>query len=280
MTQDQKTQSALRASPLGKKSVPSAKACDAGVLFAVPRVRQRAQLALGQKVPFWGEDVWNAFELSWLDLAGKPIVALAELRFPHDSPFLVESKSLKLYLNSFYNARFDSWRDVAQMIRQDLAKTSGADVGVQLVLANQVGQNTSFGRCLDSLHVACTHYTPCPSLLCTLPDEQVQEVLCSHLLRSRCPVTNQPDWGSVQVDYEGARIDPTHLLQYIVSFRDHQGFHEQCVEQIFLDILCCCKPSFLLVQARYTRRGGLDINPYRTTDPSRPRPSNLRLFRQ
>ncbi|MEM7495596.1 MAG: NADPH-dependent 7-cyano-7-deazaguanine reductase QueF [Myxococcota bacterium] len=279
MVQDQETPSVLHASPLGKRIDQSSKACDADVLFAVPREQQRAQLGLAGKLPFWGEDVWNAFELSWLDPVGKPIVALAELRFPHDSSFLVESKSLKLYLNSFYNARFDSSRAVAQAIARDLAKVCGATVKVRLVLAGRAARDTSFGRCIDGLPVACAHYMPCPSLLRTLP-EQAREVLCSHLLRSRCPVTNQPDWGSVRVDYEGPRIDPAGLLQYVVSFRDHQGFHEQCVEHMFLDISRHCKPSFLLVQARYTRRGGLDINPYRTTDPTRPAPANSRLFRQ
>lgn len=262
---------------------------DASLLFPLPRAGKRAQIGIAGNPPFFGADLWTAFELSWLNPRGKPQVAIAHVTVPCETPNIVESKSFKLYLNSFNNTRFASADEVRARIRQDISEAvwrgSGhkGTVGVQLVSPEQFDQEPIHeldGLLLDRLDVECTQYTPAPERLTARHDEApVTETLVSHLLKSNCPVTSQPDWGSVQISYSGAQIDQAGLLQYIVSFRNHNEFHEQCVERIFMDLWTRCKPIKLAVYARYTRRGGLDINPLRTSHPQQ-LPHNVRTARQ
>lgn len=269
-------------SPLGK-TVGYATDYDPSLLFPIARASQRALLGLGDELPFVGVDFWNAYELGWLDGRGKPRVALAEFRVPAASPNLIESKSFKLYLGSYAQARFgdtDTLR--AQMIR-DLSQAAGAAVSVVLTPAassNAALIETLEGDLIDDLPIEISHYgPPRPDFLAADPDLRGDEVLVSHLLRSNCPVTGQPDWASVQIRYAGPRIARDGLLRYLVSFRNHSDFHEQCVERIFLDLMQQCAPLRLAVYARYTRRGGLDINPFRAT-PGLPLPGNPRTARQ
>lgn len=262
---------------------------DASLLFPIPRAGKRAEIGITGAAPFLGADLWTAFELSWLNLRGKPQVALAHFTIPCESPNIVESKSFKLYLNSFNNTRFVDATEVLARLRADISEAAwrGAPapgtVGVKLIdtaLFDREPVHELDGLNLDRLDVECTHYQPAPELLTTLPDEgMVDEVLVSNLLKSNCLVTGQPDWGSVQISYSGLPIQQEGLLQYLVSFRNHNEFHEQCVERIFMDIWTRCKPTKLTVYARYTRRGGLDINPYRTSHP-RALPGNIRTARQ
>ena len=262
---------------------------DAALLFPIPRAPQRAELGLGATLPFLGADLWTAFELSWLNPRGKPQVALAHITVPCESVNIIESKSLKLYLGSFNNTRFADADDVATRLRADLSEAAWrgavvqASVGIRLVPAELFDREPIEeldGLSLDRLDLDCDRYTPAPDLLSAMTDEApVSEVLTSNLLRSNCPVTGQPDWGSVQISYFGPQIDQAGLLRYIVSFRNHQGFHEHCVERMFMDIQARCKPHKLSVYARYTRRGGLDINPFRTSYPQA-LPPNRRNARQ
>ena len=262
---------------------------DASLLFPLPRAPKRAEIGIAGDPPFFGADLWTAYELSWLNSRGKPQVAIAHITVPCETPNIVESKSLKLYLNSFNSTRFASLDEVRARIRQDLSEAAwrGASitgtVGVRLVTPDLFAQervHEQDGLLLDRLDLDCTHYEPAPELLAARFDEApVTEVLTSRLLKSNCLVTGQPDWGSVQIAYSGAQIDQEGLLQYIVSFRGHNEFHEQCVERIFMDIWQRCRPIKLAVYARYTRRGGLDINPLRTSHPQ-PMPANVRTARQ
>ena len=262
---------------------------DASLLFPIARTGKRAELGLTGAPPFLGADMWTAYELSWLNLRGKPQVALAHFTVPCESHNIVESKSLKLYLNSFNNSRFASADAVKERLRADLSEAvwRGADraatIGVRIVPPELFDREPIYeldGLSLDRLDVECTRFTPAPELLKVLPDEApVTEVLVSNLLKSNCLVTGQPDWGSVQISYTGAAIDQEGLLQYLVSFRNHNEFHEQCVERIFMDIWTRCRPLKLAVYARYTRRGGLDINPFRTSS-AQALPQNTRMARQ
>jgi 7-cyano-7-deazaguanine reductase len=262
---------------------------DAALLFPIARAPQRADLGLGASLPFLGADLWTAFELSWLNARGKPQVALAHITVPCESVNLIESKSLKLYLGSFNNTRFADAAEVLARLRADLTEAAwrGAvvqsSVGVRLVAADLFDSEPIEeldGLSLDRLDLDCDRYTPAPELLSAATLEApVSEVLTSNLLRSNCPVTGQPDWGSVQISYFGPQIDQAGLLRYIISFRNHQGFHEHCVERMFMDIQARCKPHKLVVYARYTRRGGLDINPFRTSYPQA-LPPNRRNARQ
>lgn len=262
---------------------------DASLLFPIPRSGKRAEIGIDGAAPFFGADMWTAFELSWLNLRGKPQVALVHFTIPAESPNIIESKSFKLYLNSFNNTRFADAADVLQRLRTDIAEAAWRggplqSVGVRLIPAEQFDREPVFeldGQNLDRLDVECTRYQPAPDLLSTAPPEEgvVSEVLVSSLLKSNCLVTGQPDWGSVQISYTGAQILQEGLLQYLVSYRNHNEFHEQCVERIFMDIWSRCKPSKLTVYARYTRRGGLDINPFRTSHPQA-LPGNTRTARQ
>ena len=254
------------------------------LLFPIDRQLKRDELGIAAAaLPFVGADLWNAYELSWLNLRGKPVVALARFEVPADSPRLVESKSLKLYLNAFNQSRFDSAEAVAATIRRDLSAAAGAPVVVEVAPLG-ASSARSFGlpagACLDELDIDIDTYQPAPQFLrAGRAGEEVEETLYSHLLKSNCLVTGQPDWGMVAVRYRGAAIDRAGLLRYIVSFRGHNEFHEQCVERIFCDIMARCAPRDLLVWARYTRRGGLDINPWRAT-PGGSGPGNTMEVRQ
>ena len=262
---------------------------DASLLFPLPRAPKRAEIGIAGDPPFFGADLWTAYELSWLNLRGKPQVAIAHITVPCETPNIVESKSFKLYLNSFNGTRFASADEVRARIRQDLSEAAwrGASitgtVGVRLVTPDLFAQervHEQDGLLLDRLDIECTRYQPAPELLKANHDEApVTETLVSHLLKSNCLVTGQPDWGSVQISYSGAQIDQEGLLQYLVSFRNHNEFHEQCVERIFMDLWQRCRPIKLEVYARYTRRGGLDINPLRTSHPQA-LPHNVRTARQ
>jgi 7-cyano-7-deazaguanine reductase len=275
-------------SPLGK-SAAYADQYDAALLFPVPRAPQRAGLGLGSSLPFLGADLWTAFELSWLNARGRPEVALAHLTVPCESTNIIESKSLKLYLGSFNNTRFADAAEVLARLRIDLTEAAWrggvaqSSVGVKLVAAELFDREPLYeldGLSLDRMDLDCDRYTPAPELLTSATDEApVSEVLTSNLLRSNCPVTGQPDWGSVQISYFGPQIDQAGLLRYIVSFRNHNGFHEDCVERMFMDISQRCKPHKLSIYARYMRRGGLDINPFRTSWPQA-LPANVRTARQ
>ncbi len=259
------------------------------LLYPIPRSAKRLELGLTDTLPFLGADMWTAFELSWLGPRGKPQLALAHITVPCESSHIIESKSLKLYLNSYNNTVFADAAAVLTRLRADLSEAAwrGAvvqsSVGVRLLvpeLFDREPVQELDGLSLDRLDVECRQYTPAPDLLRTLADEPpVTEVLTSRLLKSNCLVTGQPDWGSVQISYSGAPIDQEGLLQYLVSFRNHHEFHEQCVERIFMDIWQRCQPTKLAVYARYTRRGGLDINPFRTSY-ARALPPNVRTARQ
>jgi 7-cyano-7-deazaguanine reductase len=269
-------------SQLGKSSA-YADEYDASLLFPIARAGKREEIGVGAQAPFFGADMWTAYELSWLNLRGKPQVALAQVVVPCETPNIIESKSFKLYLNSFNNSRFADASEVLALLRRDLSEAAwrGAvlqtaasappSIGVKLLLPDLFDREPLQeldGLNLDRLDIECTRYTPAPDLLTANTDEaSVSEVLTSHLLKSNCLVTGQPDWGSVQISYTGPQIDQEGLLQYLVSFRNHNEFHEQCVERIFMDIWRRCKPAKLAVFARYTRRGGLDINPFRTSYP-------------
>ncbi len=262
---------------------------DATLLFPISRSPKREELGLRGPMPFFGADLWTAFELSWLTPRGKPQVAIAHVTVPCETPNIVESKSFKLYLNSFSNSRFASADEVRHRIRSDVSEAvwrgdpGQALVGVKLLLPDQFDKEPVHeldGLSLDRLDIECTDYQPRPDLLCAAAHEKpVHETLTSNLLKSNCLVTGQPDWGSVQIRYSGPQIDQGGLLRYLVSFRNHNEFHEQCVERIFMDLWHRCQPVKLTVYARYTRRGGLDINPFRTSHPIAP-PANVRTARQ
>ena len=251
---------------------------DASLLFPIARAGKRAEIGIAERVPFFGADMWTAFELSWLNLRGKPQVALAHFTIPCESTNIIESKSLKLYLNSFNNTPFADVEAVKTRLRADLTEAVWRNATPDLFDREPVHELD--GLNLDRLDIDCTQYTPAPALLRATPNEQpVSEVLVSNLLKSNCLVTGQPDWASVQISYTGDQIEQGGLLQYLVSFRNHNEFHEQCVERIFMDIWTRCKPLKLAVYARYTRRGGLDINPFRTSHPQA-LPRNIRTARQ
>ena len=275
-------------SQLGKP-VPYADRYEPGLLFPIARLPKREEIGLSGALPFLGADLWTAYELSWLNPRGKPQVAIAHFTIPCETPNIVESKSLKLYLGSFSNSVFASADEVRERLRADVSEAvwrgapAPASVGVRLLLPELFDQEPVHeldGLSLDRLDIECTHYTPAPELLSAAFDEQpVEEVLTSNLLKSNCLVTGQPDWGSVQIRYAGPQIDQGSLLQYLVSFRNHNEFHEQCVERIYMDLWRRCRPTRLAVYARYTRRGGLDINPLRSSHPMG-LPRNVRTARQ
>ncbi|AJK47728.1 NADPH-dependent 7-cyano-7-deazaguanine reductase QueF [Burkholderia plantarii] len=269
-------------SPLGKAAAYTTD-YDASLLFPIPRAGAREQIGIGAALPFFGTDIWNAYELSWLTPRGKPQIAVATFLVPADSPHIVESKSFKLYLGSFAQTAFDSVDAVRDTLKRDVSAACGASVAVQLASPSGFAKlklEELDGLSLDRLDLDTDVYHPDPTLLSASHDESpVEETLVSDLLKSNCPVTGQPDWGSVQVHYVGAPIDHAGLLRYLISFRNHTGFHEQCVERIFVDILRECRPLKLAVYARYTRRGGLDINPFRTNF-NQPLPDNARTARQ
>ena len=274
---------APEASPLGK-AVAYAEHYDPALLFPIPRQGKRDEIGIAEAaLPFVGEDIWNAYELSWLDPRGKPVVALAHFIVPAVSPNLIESKSLKLYLNSFNQTRLAGVDELVATLTRDLSAAAGAPVLVHVApLSTRPQRPMGYpkGILLDGLEIDVDLYTPEPALLSADTSRApVTETLYSHLLKSNCLVTGQPDWAMLVVRYTGAPIDREGLLRYIISFRQHNEFHEQCVERVFVDILRQCQPSALSVFARYTRRGGLDINPYRRT-PGMPVPAPFAEIRQ
>jgi 7-cyano-7-deazaguanine reductase len=269
-------------SPLGKSSEYIA-TYTPSLLFPIPRAAKWAELGLSaETLPYQGVDFWNCFELSWLLPSGKPVVAMGEFAIPADSPNIIESKSFKLYLNSLNQSVFTSADELVTVLVQDLSAAAGKPVGVcvrSLAEVTADGMQAAPGICIDELDVAISSYAqPQPELLRCDTDRVVEESLHSHLLKSNCPVTGQPDWGTLVVEYRGLALDHASLLAYLVSFRQHADFHEQCVERIFLDLQRLLKPEHLTVYARYVRRGGLDINPYRSSGPISP--DNQRLVRQ
>lgn len=259
--------------PLGREvAYPSR--YDPDLLFPIPRALGRAEIGIDTGVdapplPFVGHDRWHAYELSWLDAHGKPVVATATLAVPAVSPMLIESKSLKLYLNSLNAARFDAFDQVRDTLVADLSRIAGAAVAVDFGLPPFAVEDDAV--LIDALDLDIDDYGPPNAAYLALDgdagddDAALEETLRSDLLKSNCPVTGQPDWASVRIAYRGAKIDRAGLLRYLVSFRDHAEFHEQCVERIFVDVMERCRPQALSVEARYTRRGGLDINPWRAT---------------
>ena len=257
---------------------------DPTLLFPIARQTKRDEIGVRGTLPFYGVDIWNAYEVSWLNLRGKPQIAIATFMVPADSPHIVESKSFKLYLNSFNQTRLADTDALLARLRSDISAAVGAHVQVSLTLPDAFGSlkmGELDGVLLDRLDIEVNSYDPDPALL--KADHQaaaVEEKLVSHLLKSNCLVTGQPDWASVQIHYIGAPIEQASLLQYLIGFRNHNEFHEQCVERIFMDVLRQCQPHKLAVYARYTRRGGLDINPWRCNFTSATPPSNLRNARQ
>lgn len=264
-------------SPLGRE-VAYPRHYDAGLLYPIPRRLGRAAIGI-EALPFAGHDRWHAYEVSWLDGRGKPHVATATLQVPADSPNLVESKSLKLYLNSFNASRFDDAEDVRARIEADLSAAAGAPVAMAFGLP-PIQSDAGDAIDIDGLDIVVDAYGPPDATLLGADAGDIStETLRSALLKSNCPVTGQPDWADVAVAYRGPRIDRAGLLRYLASFRDHAEFHEQCVERIFVDVMARCAPASLSVEARYTRRGGLDINPWRAT-PGIAAPLALRTPRQ
>ncbi|MBK5144626.1 NADPH-dependent 7-cyano-7-deazaguanine reductase QueF [Budviciaceae bacterium BWR-B9] len=281
MTSHYQDNQALSALKLGKKTA-YIDHYDASLLQPVPRSLNRDPLGLSATaLPFHGADIWTLYELSWLNSRGLPQVAVGEVHIDANSVNLVESKSFKLYLNSFNQTPFGSWEDVQQVLTRDLSLCAQGDVSVKLIRLEQLTGETigTFdGECIDDQPIEITHYDFDDTLLKQATEKHapvVEETLVSHLLKSNCLITNQPDWGSVEIRYRGPQINREALLRYIVSFRHHNEFHEQCVERIFNDIQRYCHPESLSVYARYTRRGGLDINPYRTNTQFVPQTKRL-----
>ncbi len=270
----------LARAPLGRPSRHPDR-YSAELLFAVPRAPQREALGIRGALPFTGADVWTAYELTWLDEGGKPQVALATLQVPVESPSIIESKSMKLYLGSFAQTPFAGMTDVSATIERDLSQACGARVGVTLrgpASFDVQSIRELEGESLDDLRASCAVYDVDPALLAA-NGALVDETLTSRLFRSVCPVTGQPDIASIQIAYRGPRIDREALLRYLVSYRCHAGFHEHCVERVFTDIATRCRTERLTVLARFTRRGGLDINPFRT-NAGIANPDNVRTARQ
>lgn len=272
----------LKDTPLGRQS-EYIDTYTPALLYPVPRWDAREGLELEMDgLPFHGVDVWHAYELSWLDARGKPVVMMAEFRVPCNSRCIIESKSFKLYLNSFANSRFDGVRQVAQLLEKDLSDCAQGPVEVALSSLEDAVKapwiDTRGGELIDRLELDINQYDYDPALLAVEQGAERHEQLVSHLLRSRCPVTGQPDWATLIVRYTGAPISPASLLRYIVSLRNHEGFHEQIIERVFVDVMARCQPRQLTVYGRFTRRGGLDINPFRSNFEELP--VSLRTVRQ
>lgn len=268
----------VNSSPLGHETT-YINQYDPSLLYPIDRhLNWQERGVQRDSLPFKGVDLWNAYEISWLNPEGKPLVRIGEFRIPSNSSHIIESKSFKLYLNSFNLTKFTSEKEVLAKMQQDLSQAAGAQVQVKLYKVNETSPIERLqGECIDDLPLTVMHYTPAPECL-VISHRVVEESLVSHLLKSNCPVTGQPDWASIQIRYKGPAIDHTGLLAYLISYREKGDFHEQCVENIFMDIWQRCKPQKLTVYARYLRRGGLDINPYRSSIASEP--TNPRLSRQ
>lgn len=272
----------LKSLKLGQKT-EYASQYDRTLLQPVPRALNRDGLGITQNQPFTiGADIWTAYEISWLNEKGLPQVAIADIYLDYQSQNLIESKSFKLYLNSFNQSKFADFNAVQQTMQRDLSECAQGDVKVRLnPMAVYDAQKIDHlqGDCIDEQDIEITSYEFNANWLkdC-VSDEIVEEKLVSHLLKSNCLITNQPDWGTLHIHYVGKKINHEKLLRYVVSFRQHNEFHEQCVERIFCDLMHYAKPEKLTVYARYTRRGGLDINPFRSNFENLP--ENLRLARQ
>lgn len=274
---------ALKNLSLGKMSDYKS-SYDAHLLQGVPRSLNRNELKLNAAhLPFVGFDLWNMYELSWLNSKGKPVVATGIAKVPFDSDNLIESKSFKLYLNSFNQTKFGSLDEVQKTLVADLSKC--ANKAVSVVLNDNLDKfedklGTFNGICLDALDIKIDNYQFTPDYLQDICSaETVTETLYSHLLKSNCLITSQPDWGSVEISYTGRKLNREKLLRYLISFRQHNEFHEQCIERIYCDLMKFAQIDSLSVYARYTRRGGLDINPLRATNNSHVI-NNMRLLRQ
>ncbi|CAM3712037.1 NADPH-dependent 7-cyano-7-deazaguanine reductase QueF [Polynucleobacter brandtiae] len=271
--------------PLGQQSAYPDQ-YDPSVLFPISRAENRLKLKLleNQTLPFVGVDIWNAFELSWLNSKGKPQIALAEFQVPADSPNMIESKSFKLYLNSLNNVRFEDESALRETLITDLSRVAGSKIATRIFLPETIakkGMQEMSGVLMDRLDIEIDPSLAADSTLLEVNADfgPIEQCLVSHLLKSNCPVTGQPDWASIQIRYQGRPILEEGLLRYLIGFRQLGEFHEHCVETIFTDIKRQCKPEKLSVYARYTRRGGLDINPFRT-DHNAPWPENTRHARQ
>lgn len=275
------THNEVSQSLLGKKTAYE-ECYNPDLLFPIARKSKRDEIGVPTPLPFFGFDLWNHYEVSWLNEKGKPQAAMAELQYACDSSHIIESKSMKLYFNSFNNTQFKDTADVEARIQKDIEKRVGGRVFIKispLSLGHKGQWSGEFqGFCLDELDIDCSIYTIHPDYLRT-ENEKVDEVLYSNLLKSNCLVTKQPDWGSVQIAYKGRKINREGLLKYIVSFRNHNEFHEQCIERIFMDMMRRCQPEELTVYGRYTRRGGIDINPFRSSNKAFA-VNRLRLVRQ
>jgi 7-cyano-7-deazaguanine reductase len=274
----------LNNSELGKTaSYTSNNTYNPGLLFPIPRQSKRLEIGIDDgKLPFIGMDIWNHYEVSWLDVKGKPEVAIAVIQIPASSPNIIESKSMKLYFNSFSNHTFSSKEELTEVIINDLSLKVKQTVKVELWDLNEINNfpiTMPQGICIDNLAIEVVDYTVNPRLLITNSALTTTETLYSNLLKSNCLVTNQPDWATVIIEYSGKAINHASLLKYIISFRNHNEFHEQCVERIFVDIQNNCAPTELTVTARFTRRGGIDINPIRSTNKHL-NLTNFRLIRQ
>ncbi len=283
------------------KSVHYSNTYDPSLLFAIKRIHKRQELNLNiNNLPFFGVDIWNHYELSWLNNNGKPCVAICSLIYDCSSSNIIESKSMKLYFNSFNNTKFIDIVALLHIIVQDISACIDAPVTIylynldgELITSHGINHCHDYeliacrglqGQCLDDLDILCDDYNYNKNHLQLDRNsknyDMIHEVLYSNLLKSNCLITNQPDWGSIQIEYQGIKIDHIGLLKYLISFRNHNEFHEQCIERIFCDIWQQCQPQKLIVFARYTRRGGIDINPYRSSIPINQNISNIRLIRQ
>jgi 7-cyano-7-deazaguanine reductase len=249
-------------------------------LLAIPRAAQRKALGIDGAPPFLGHDLWNHYEVSWLDIRGKPRVAIAQIVYASTSENIVESKSLKLYFNTLNNTRFENTDALTEVVARDLTSCVGQPVSISIDALDDATHrivSPLAGTCIDDIKLTIDRFTVDPAYL-SAREEYVEETLYSNLLKSNCLITGQPDWASVWIEYTGNKICKEGLLRYIVSYRDHSEFHEHCVERIFMDIMQRCSPSTLTVGARFTRRGGIDINPVRSTHVTRV--ENNRLARQ
>ncbi|MDP2380729.1 MAG: NADPH-dependent 7-cyano-7-deazaguanine reductase QueF [Pseudohongiella sp.] len=269
--------------PLGKQT-DYPEHYNAEVLFPVSRSINRHGLGIGDVLPFGGFDHWRAYELSWLNSRGMPVVKMADILVPCESLCLIESKSLKLYFNSLNQHQFASDEQALDVIQRDLSEVAGAKVIVSLLDCSSVSaaqvSNPEYTVLLDSLQIDKLVYEPAPSLLEIDATMHCEEIFLSNLFRSRCPITAQPDWGTILIRYSGPLIDQQSLLRYIISYRKHSGFHENCVEQIFVDLNAVCAPTRLEISINFLRRGGLEINPFRTLFMDEGMRPLLRLCRQ
>ena len=253
------------------------------VLYPIPRWASRSLLDIDKKIRMFGLDHWQAYELSWLNSKGKPQVAIGEFYFNSDAENIVESKSLKLYLNSLNQERYKNSEAVRSLIEQDLSSVSASEVKVVIHLLDEIEEETfsvRAGRCIDHIDVELVAREPDAQVLNIADVDVDDEILYSDLFRSNCPITGQPDWASIEIRYTGKKISESSLLKYLISFREHQGYHEECAERIYRDIMLRCQPSELRVGMNFLRRGGLDINVYRSTEPVTADSVNARLIRQ